>query len=210
MNNYYEGLILGGNAMLRNEIGPRRDKNTRKQKKTKKSYELMVEINDFVKHRNRSIKELKKESNHLIEDNFWEEDFEGILESFINNEYEVQLPIDDDINSTDIESQTDIEDQDNARDNIKNEEENIENLEEHNIDENKEIKDGANIGITKEIQNIRKKYIVGKLVGEDLFDCSNNLIIKKDSIITVEIIDRAEREGKLVELIIGMKLPERT
>jgi hypothetical protein len=61
--------------------------------------------------------------------------------------------------------------------------------------------------ITREVRQLRYKYIVGKWAGEDLFDAKNKLIVKKNTVITEEIVDAAEQEGKLSLLIIHMILP---
>lgn len=53
---------------------------------------------------------------------------------------------------------------------------------------------------------IRNKYLIGKISGEDLIDNKGNIIVSKDSIITEAIINKAEKEQKLAELIVNMKL----
>lgn len=58
-------------------------------------------------------------------------------------------------------------------------------------------------------ENIKGKYIIGKLAGEDLFDNNNNLIVSKDSVITTEILDKAEKSGRLINLIMSMQLPDK-
>ena len=65
------------------------------------------------------------------------------------------------------------------------------------------------IDIDKEIRNVRSKYIIGKVAGEDLLDSNNKTIVKKGYILTEAVVKRAEEEGKLVELIINMSLPEK-
>jgi hypothetical protein len=64
--------------------------------------------------------------------------------------------------------------------------------------------------IASEINQIRSKYLVGKIAGEDLYDRNNKIIIYKNSVITSEVIEMAEREGKLADLIVNMYLPEMT
>ncbi|OPY87417.1 MAG: hypothetical protein A4E71_01035 [Smithella sp. PtaU1.Bin162] len=61
--------------------------------------------------------------------------------------------------------------------------------------------------VAKEIKTVRHKYVVGKLAGEDLLDNSGQIIIRKNELITGAIIDKAEKEGKLAELIIHMVIP---
>jgi hypothetical protein len=61
--------------------------------------------------------------------------------------------------------------------------------------------------ITREVRQLRYKYIVGKWAGEDLHDDQNQIIVRKNNVITEEIVDTAEREGKLSLLIIHMIIP---
>lgn len=61
--------------------------------------------------------------------------------------------------------------------------------------------------ISAEINNIRFKYITGKLAGQDLLDANGKPIITKGEVITSEIVARVETEGKLPELIVNMVLP---
>lgn len=61
--------------------------------------------------------------------------------------------------------------------------------------------------LKRKIDTVRYKYMVGKLAGEDLLDDNENLIIGKDREITLEVIETAQREGKLSELIINMTIP---
>ncbi|MDF2558047.1 MAG: hypothetical protein K0R71_1875 [Bacillales bacterium] len=60
--------------------------------------------------------------------------------------------------------------------------------------------------LIEQIDSIKSMYIVGKLAGDDLFDQNGNLIISKYSLITKEVVDKANRAGKLAELIVNMKL----
>ncbi len=53
----------------------------------------------------------------------------------------------------------------------------------------------------------RNRYIVGRLAGEDLYDSNDEVIIRKGAEITTEIIDQANKEGLLAELIMYMTLP---
>lgn len=62
--------------------------------------------------------------------------------------------------------------------------------------------------ISKNNEDFRKKYIVGKVAGEDLFDDLGKKIISRNEIITDVILATAEREGKLAELVISMIIPE--
>lgn len=62
--------------------------------------------------------------------------------------------------------------------------------------------------VKEDINRIRNKYLIGKLAGEDLVDSKGNIIVSKDSIITEEIIIRAEKEGKLPKLIVNMAITD--
>mgnify|MGYP001201190798 CR=1 FL=1 len=61
--------------------------------------------------------------------------------------------------------------------------------------------------INPEIESIKRNYIVGKIAGESLADGNGRLIVAKDSVITEQVVKRAQREGKLAELIVNMRLP---
>jgi hypothetical protein len=61
--------------------------------------------------------------------------------------------------------------------------------------------------LSEEIHAIRNRYIVGKLAGEALYNQQGMLIIAKNETITAEIVDRANREGKLPDLIVNMIIP---
>jgi hypothetical protein len=60
----------------------------------------------------------------------------------------------------------------------------------------------------QEVHRSRRKFMLGKWVGEDLLDEQGGVMIPKNTVITEEVIHRAEQAGKLAELIISMKLPE--
>lgn len=75
-------------------------------------------------------------------------------------------------------------------------------------DEAVEKKDLSSRAINGEIQNIRIKYIAGKIAGEDLFGTNGTLLIRKGDKITIENIELAEKHGQLANLIMDMKLPE--
>lgn len=61
---------------------------------------------------------------------------------------------------------------------------------------------------TKSDPKDKYAYVVGKVAGEDLMDKSGKLIIAKGETITGEVVEKAEKEGKLIELVVGMKLQE--
>ena len=58
------------------------------------------------------------------------------------------------------------------------------------------------------VTGLKNMYIIGKVAGEDLFDNSGKLIVAKNEVITEEIIDKAEKVGNLIELVLEMKLQE--
>lgn len=58
-----------------------------------------------------------------------------------------------------------------------------------------------------DIGKIKQNYIVGKLAGDNLLDRQGRLIVAKEATITEEVIRRAQREGKLAELIVNMTIP---
>ena len=66
---------------------------------------------------------------------------------------------------------------------------------------------GRSPAISAEINNIRHKYIVGKIAGESLMASDGSIIVAQNQIITAEIVAWAESEGKLPELIVSMILP---
>lgn len=65
-----------------------------------------------------------------------------------------------------------------------------------------------NDNVKEDINRIRNKYLIGKVAGKDLVDNKGNIIVSKDSIITEETITRAEKEGKLPELIVNMTITD--
>lgn len=73
------------------------------------------------------------------------------------------------------------------------------------LDTDKKVQ--ASPAVEKEIKTIRHKYVVGKLAGEDLLDSGGKVIILKNELITPEVVEKAEMEGKLPELIINMVIP---
>lgn len=78
--------------------------------------------------------------------------------------------------------------------------------------EGNEIEEKTVIKTNKPAQDnvsvLKNMYIIGKAAGDDLFDKSGKLIIAKNETIIQEVIDKAEREGKLIELVLEMKLQE--
>ncbi|TLS52043.1 hypothetical protein FE782_11775 [Paenibacillus antri] len=61
--------------------------------------------------------------------------------------------------------------------------------------------------LTEEILSIRNRYIVGKLAGETLHGYDGRVIVNKNQRITPAIVQEADKEGKLPDLIIHMIVP---
>ncbi|MDP4171119.1 MAG: hypothetical protein Q8906_10965 [Bacillota bacterium] len=75
----------------------------------------------------------------------------------------------------------------------------------------KEPEVGASVespAINQELESIKKRYIVGKVAGSDLFDDQGALIVAKQTEITGEIVEKANRAGVLADLIVHMKIPD--
>jgi len=68
------------------------------------------------------------------------------------------------------------------------------------------VESAASSAVTDHAYQLRKKYIVGKISGTDLRDAKGNVIIARNAVITEEVMNRAEREGKLAELILHMTI----
>lgn len=56
----------------------------------------------------------------------------------------------------------------------------------------------------EDMDHIKRRYILGKRSGKDIAGSRGDLLVERNAVITDEVIDRAEREGKLVELIVNM------
>lgn len=61
--------------------------------------------------------------------------------------------------------------------------------------------------LAEEIKSIQYRYIAGKAAGENLYAEGGALIIGKGEIITAETIQKAERAGKMPDLIVQMVIP---
>lgn len=61
-------------------------------------------------------------------------------------------------------------------------------------------------GGSRNIDEIKRKYIVGKISGKEIRDQQGKLIIAQNEIITEEVVDLADQHGKLVELIVHMTI----
>lgn len=62
--------------------------------------------------------------------------------------------------------------------------------------------------INKDVENMYKSYIIGKISNDTLIDKNGNVLIDKGQSIKLETIIQAEKEGMLPELILNMALPE--
>ena len=64
----------------------------------------------------------------------------------------------------------------------------------------------GSVGGSRNIDEIKRKYIVGKISGKEIRDQQGRLIIAQNEIITEEVVDLADQHGKLVELIVHMTI----
>lgn len=82
--------------------------------------------------------------------------------------------------------------------------------EEPKVEEKQKIETDIPVKVKEKenVTGIKNMYIIGKVAGEDLFDNSGKLIVAKNEVITEEIIDKAEKVGNLIELVLEMKLQE--
>lgn len=60
--------------------------------------------------------------------------------------------------------------------------------------------------LIEQISSFKEQYIIGKVAGADLFDQSGKLIAPVNTKITKEIVEKANINGKLAELIVNMKV----
>jgi hypothetical protein len=60
--------------------------------------------------------------------------------------------------------------------------------------------------LIEQISSFKEQYIIGKVAGADLIDLSGKLIIAKNTKITKVIVEIANANGKLAELIVNMKV----
>ena len=64
----------------------------------------------------------------------------------------------------------------------------------------------GSVGGSRNIDEIKRKYIVGKISGKEIRDQQGRLIIAQNEIITEKVVDQADQHGKLVELIVHMTI----
>lgn len=130
-----------------------------------------------------TMESLIMDDNEFFTSSFWGEDFDDSLEEILEASYEKYEPSNFYPSADTVEK------------NIK-----LKPLVQH-----KQIEDSQE---PDKVKDIRLKYVVGKIVGEDLMDKEGKLLASKDSVITEALVEEATREGKLAELIINMQLPE--
>lgn len=129
-------------------------------------------------------KDIEKKFNKVdLKSNFWEVDFDEI-----NGDVCYNISIKEDITK-------------NINDKEKIENENVNVVP-------KQVKTKVNKALQNRIKNIRFKYLVGKIVGEDLMDSKGIIIASKNSLITKKMINIVDKQGKLAELILNMIFPE--
>lgn len=80
-------------------------------------------------------------------------------------------------------------------------------IESDSIHRERYIESKQSPAITNQAYLLRKKYIVGKLAGADLKDSSGKIIVAKNEMITEQVMNQAEQQGKLAELIVNMMIP---
>ena len=129
-------------------------------------------------------KDIEKKINEVdLKLNFWEVDFDEI-----NGDSSYNISIKEDITKS-------ISD----KEKVKNEDVKV---------VSKQVDTKENKTLENRIKNIRFKYLVGKIVGEDLMDSKGIIIASKNSVITKNMINIVDKQGKLAELILNMIFPE--
>lgn len=71
-------------------------------------------------------------------------------------------------------------------------------------EEQEEKRVSDSLGLKEQIDVARYKFILGKIAGEDLFDATGGVIVNKHEEITPRVVEVAQKEDKLSELIINM------
>lgn len=147
--------------------------------------EMIDEISEQLENNESAVTPSEEKQENNIQNNFWGED----LGEFIvtnNEQNEVNNLIDNDKLNNELDKKEDIEQAETT----------------YNASEEMEME--------MEIKSIKNNYLVGKIVGEDLFDNNGQKIANKNEPITDEIIERAEKSGKLVDLILNMNIPDQS
>ena len=146
-----------------------------------------------------TIEDTIGESKELIKENTVEEPKELFDKSYVPNEDENQKTDEISINDDNNENVMNIK-KGSISSVIKNSETFTKSEE---TDE--EVGSGED-SLIDQINSIKSQYIVGKVAGEDLFDLQGHRIISKSQVITRQAVNKADREGKLAELIVNMKI----
>lgn len=71
-------------------------------------------------------------------------------------------------------------------------------------EEQEQKRDSSSHGLKAQIDVARYKFILGKIAGDDLFDATGGVIVNKHEEITPRVVEAAQKENKLSELIINM------
>jgi len=137
---------------------------------------------------------LEEDVNKRPTSNFWgEEIYEDDKENSLGKILDSGIALKNDLNA----------------ENILKDKEKEENLKQGEINNNDYLEQKSeNEVIASEINDLRLKYLIGKVTGENLLDNKGNVIVAKNLLITNDIINIAEKEGKLADLIVNMTLPE--
>lgn len=145
--------------------------------------ERIEEISEEIENTESVVTPIEEKQENNIQNSFWGED----LGEFIvtnNEQNEVNNLIDNNKLNNELDKKGDIE----------------QTEKEFNASKEMEM----------EIKNIKNNYLIGKIVGEDLFDNNGGRIAYKNEHITEDIIEKAEKSGKLVDLILNMSIPDQS
>lgn len=172
-------------------------------------------MDKLAKVLNNQEEEKELEENNINENDFGAEQDHKAEDEIASTANENEEPENSEITSTqvietssiNIEETTQMRDEDKKVEIEEEIQREIDNLEKQEQTVLKDKKDTGSPAISAEINNIRFKYITGKIAGRDLYDPTGELIIAKGKVITSEIVARVETEGKLPELIVNMILP---
>lgn len=74
--------------------------------------------------------------------------------------------------------------------------------------EKSDISDDGRAVNQESIDKVKQRYMVGKIVGEDIYDSRGGVIVKRHELITMDIIDKVEKAGKIVDLVVNMQFPD--
>lgn len=62
--------------------------------------------------------------------------------------------------------------------------------------------------LAQRVDELKLRYIVGKVAGKDLVDTRGQLIAQRGEKLTAAVVEAADRAGKLVELIVNMVIDD--